>query len=58
MPIIAWYDNGTIYYYTEADILYLNQTSSDMFRRIKSGTYIDTSGWDTSRVTTMGSMFD
>jgi len=56
-PIIAWYDNGILYYYSEADILYLNQNSSYMFYRIKSWTYIDTSGWDTSKVTNMWSMF-
>jgi surface protein len=57
VPIVAWYDNGTLYYYTDADTIYLNQDSSSMFYGIRSGTYIDTSGWDTSRATNMYNMF-
>ncbi|MBQ3435782.1 MAG: BspA family leucine-rich repeat surface protein [Bacilli bacterium] len=30
-PIYMWYSNNTIYYYSEADIIYLNPNSSYMF---------------------------
>ena len=45
------------YYYTDAEVIYLNPDSSGMFKwdcELKS---IDTTGWDTSRVTDMSSMF-
>jgi len=33
--IVAWYDNGTIYYYTDADKIYMNPDSSYMFYYMK-----------------------
>jgi len=29
--VIAWYNSGTIYYYTDAEIIYMNEDSSFMF---------------------------
>jgi surface protein len=46
-----------VYYYTEADKIYLNSDSSFMFSDMKSLENLDLSGWDTSSVTNMGRMF-
>ena len=48
-PIYAWFTNGTIYWYTDADIAYANPDSSYMFAYFESATSIDTS-FDTSFV--------
>ena len=57
-PIYAWFDNGTIYYYTQADKIVMNANSSYLFDNAKALTNIDgASGWDTSSVTNMDSMF-
>jgi len=55
--IVAWYDNGTIYYYTEADKIYMNSDSSYMFNNMNSLRSIDVRDWDARRVTDMNSMF-
>ena len=57
-PICAYYDSGVIYYYTDADIIYANSTSSSMFyefRALSSAPGI--SGWNISKVMNMDSMF-
>ena len=56
-PIYAWYDNGTIYYYSEAINLYFKADSKYMFRNMRNLSSIDISSINTSRVTTMLSMF-
>jgi len=55
--IIAWYDNWTIYYYTDADTIYLNPDSGLMFQSMEALMSIDTDKWDTSTVTDMRGMF-
>ena len=55
--IIAWYDDGTIYYYTEAETIYMNSDSSYMFDNMRWLNRIDMSGWNASNVTNMGYMF-
>ena len=57
-PIYMWFDNGTIYYYSEADILYLNETSSYLFSGLTNLESADLSGVDSSIVQNMESMFD
>ena len=57
VPVNAWYDNGTIYYYTEASEVYLSENSSYMFYDMRSLNSVDLSGVDTSRVTNMSYMF-
>ncbi len=42
-PIYGWFDEGTIYYYTEAETLYLNEDSSYMFSNLENLEYIDLS---------------
>ncbi len=55
--IIAWYDDWAIYYYTEANKIYLNPNSRFMFWWMVSLTNIDTASWDTSKVIDMSEMF-
>lgn len=56
-PIYMWFDNGTIYYYSEADILYLNETSSYLFNGLTELISIDFTGIDTSIVKNTENMF-
>jgi len=59
-PIYIWFDerNGTIYYYTEADKIYLNNISSYFFAGLSELKDIaDVYDWDSSRTTDIGTMF-
>ncbi len=58
-PIYAWYDETTetIYYWSESEKMYLNSNSAAMFQSLLDVTEIDTTNFDTSRVTTMHGMF-
>ena len=56
VPIYIWYDNGIIYWWSEAQKVYLNPDSSDMFE-FRNITNIDLSKLDTSKVTDMHDMF-
>ena len=56
-PVYAWFDNGTIYLYFEAEKLYLNSDSYGIFGRLKNLEYIDTSFFDTSYLQDAGEMF-
>ena len=56
-PIYMWFDNGTIYYYTEATKIYLNPNSSSLFSYMSAVTDIDIDDLDTSKVTNMSYMF-
>ena len=62
IPIYVFFDNtneqGVMYYYTEADIVYANSNSSNMFRNINS--LADITGlanWDTTTMRSMEYMF-
>jgi len=58
VPIYAWFDEGVIYYYTDADDIYLNSSCSYMFGVLRK--LDDISGLayvNTSRVTSMSNMF-
>ena len=62
IEIRAWYDNTNnlwiLYYYTNADKIFLNENSRNMFSSMKELTDISVlSGWDTSNVTNMVAMF-
>ena len=57
VPIYAWYDNGTIYYYTEVDTIYLNENSFGLFSNLSKLENIDMDIFNTSMVTLMPSMF-
>lgn len=56
--IYAWYDEGVIYYYTEASRIYLSNNSSYMFSNLKVLTNVDLDIINTGNVTNMGYMFD
>ena len=58
-PVYAWYDNWTIYYYTEAEIIYMNQRSNDMFRDCKNLTDISPlSNWNTNNLKDISDIFE
>ena len=49
-PIYAWYDSGTIYYYSEALNPYMNISAGHMFRGLTNVINIDITSVDTSKV--------
>ena len=63
--VIIWYDSGdqTIYYYTDAEEIYMNPDSYDLFdfdrdrKELWNLENIDLSDWDSSKVTNMEMMF-
>ena len=56
--IKVWFDwIDTIYYYTQADKIYMNSNSSYLFRRLNALENLDLSSFDTSNVTNMQNMF-
>ena len=55
--IYAWYNNGTIYYYTEAINLYMNYYGIQMFRMMTNVTNIELSTIKTNRTFYMGGLF-
>ncbi len=56
--IYVWYDEGIIYYYTEASRIYLNNNASYMFNNLRELTNVDLDIINTGNVTNMGYMFD
>ena len=57
VPIYMWYDNGTIYWWSDGAVVYLNENASNMFSQLKSLTTIDLSKYNSSKVTNMNGMF-
>ena len=57
VPIYAWYDNGIIYWWTEANVAYTHYDASYMFYNLTSVTSIDTSSIDTSITLYMSDLF-
>jgi surface protein len=55
--IYAWRDNTTLYYYTAAEKIYLNEDSSHMFQEFAGLTGLNLNDWDASNVTDMNYMF-
>lgn len=58
VPIYIWFDNGTIYWWSETDKPYLNSDCKSMFYNCRGLTSLDVSSFDTSKVTTMQNMFN
>ncbi|MBQ3307131.1 MAG: BspA family leucine-rich repeat surface protein [Bacilli bacterium] len=56
-PIYAWYDSGTIYYYSSNDNIYLNENASNMFRGLYQLTSVDFDSINMSRTSIMDYMF-
>ena len=58
IKVYFWSDgNGTIYYYSEVDKIYMNEDSSFMFAFLYNLTEIDLSHFDTSKVKNFYSLF-
>ena len=57
LDIYAWFDNGTIYYYTASDTIYFNSDSSYMFNYLTNLTTLDLSDFNLSKVTSSSSIF-
>ena len=55
-PIYAWFENGTIYWWSAADYVYLNTDASGMFSKLTAATSIDTSFY-TNLTENMSGMF-
>ena len=53
----AWFNNGTIYWYSLADFVYMNSDSSLMFTYLTGIVNLDLRDFDTSKVTNMQEMF-
>ena len=56
-PIYMWFDNGTIYWWSEANFIYLHESSINMFAGLKGLTNIDVSSFDTRYAKDIGGMF-
>ena len=57
IPVYAWFNSGTLYYYSERDTIYLDYSASDMFYGLDSAQEIDFTGVSTIRTTDMSNMF-
>lgn len=58
-PIYMWFDTDTIYYYTEAKLIYLNENSSSLFRRFRALENIkDLNYLDSSKVVDLSYLFN
>jgi uncharacterized repeat protein (TIGR02543 family) len=56
-PTYAWNDNGTIYWWSEAEKVYINESGDSMFRNLTSIESIDLLGLDFSNNITLNRMF-
>ena len=57
-PIYAWFDSGTIYYYSDVSTIMMNKSSSNFFYNMRALSDLSTiSSWNTSSVTDMSYMF-
>lgn len=57
-PVYGWFEDGTIYFYTDADTVYLNEDCSGMFRYCEAlGDFSGVSGFDAGRMRDGGEMF-
>ncbi|MCR5067645.1 MAG: BspA family leucine-rich repeat surface protein [Erysipelotrichaceae bacterium] len=60
LPVYAWFDesDNTIYWFSTAEHVYLNSSSSNMFSYLSSIEHIDLTGLDSSNVNAMYMMFE
>jgi len=57
-PVYGWFEDGIIYIYTEADVVYLNEDCGGMFRYCETlGDFSGLSGFDASRMRDGNEMF-
>ncbi len=57
VPTYAWNDNGTIYWWSETDKVYINESGDEMFRDLSSIESIDLEGLNFSNNVTLNRMF-
>ena len=57
IPIYMWYENGIIYWHSDANTIYLNEDSSNMFMSLQGLTDIDLNKFNTRKTTNMSYMF-
>lgn len=57
LPVYGWKDGTDVYWYSEADPIYMNPDCSGMFCGCKNIKYLDLRDFDSSKVTTMSQMF-
>ena len=57
LPIYSWFEDGTIYYWSEDPKPYTNPDASYMFYGFEEVTFIDSAPFDTSKTTDMEAMF-
>ena len=57
-PIYAWYDNWTIFYYTDSERIYMNPDSKSMFQWLSVLNDIDFENVYTNNVVSMENMFN
>ncbi len=57
-PIYMWYENGTIYWWSEDKTPSLNKDSSHMFQHLYSLEDLETKHFDSKETTDMSNMFD
>ena len=55
--ILAWFDNGIIYLYTESNRIYFNSDATLSFSKLNAIESINLTNFDTSLVTNMNGMF-
>ena len=55
--IYAWFNNGIVYIYSNADKIYMNEDSSYMFAGLSGLDVLDLSFFDSSKVKNMSNMF-
>ena len=59
LPIYGWYNDDTFYYYSDADVIYMNEEADEMFSGLDQLTDISgLSQINTSRVTSMQNLFE
>ncbi|MBQ6220768.1 MAG: BspA family leucine-rich repeat surface protein, partial [Methanosphaera sp.] len=57
LPIYAWFDNGTLYWWTDTNNVYLNEDSSYMFAYINNCNTLDLSIFNSDNLTNTKGMF-
>ena len=57
VPTYAWNDNGTIYWWSETDKVYANESGDEMFRDLSSIESVDLEGLNFSNNVTLNRMF-
>ena len=55
--VYVWFDSGTIYYYSEADTIYMHESSGSMFRELPYLEELDLSHLNFSKVKEISYMF-